>query len=70
MVDINLNEADEAIIEELREGRNLAANIARETGYDRQYISDRLGRLREHKIVENLGAGLYELQEDELPEGA
>jgi DNA-binding IclR family transcriptional regulator len=70
MVDINLNEADEAIIEELREGRNLAANIARETGYDRQYISDRLTRLREHKIVENLGAGLYELQEDELPEGA
>jgi DNA-binding Lrp family transcriptional regulator len=69
MADIDLNDADRAIVDELKTGRNLAANLARETGYDRQYISDRLRRLREHGIVTNLGAGLYELQEDELPDG-
>lgn len=62
---IDLNPADEAIIEQLRGGRNLAANLARETDYSRQYVSDRLVRLREHGVVLNVGSGLYELVDDE-----
>lgn len=68
MADIPLNDADRAIIDELRDGRNVAANIAEATGYTRQYISDRLRRLREHGVVVNIGSGVYELVPEELPE--
>lgn len=63
--DIHTNDADEAVIEALRGGRNLPANIAEETGYSRQYLNQRLRRLEEHGIVENRGHGLYELVESE-----
>jgi len=61
MAEIDLNDADQAILEILTDGRNLATNIASETGYTRQYITTRLKRLREHDYVENIGSGLYEI---------
>lgn len=54
-------DADRAILEMLLDGRNLATNIASETGYTRHYITTRLKRLREHGYVENVGSGLYEI---------
>jgi len=59
--------ADEQIIAVLREGRNLATNIAEETGLSRQYVSNRLGELSEAGHIQNLGHGLYELVEE--PDG-
>jgi len=53
--------ADEQICEVLQDGRNLATNIADDTGLSRQYVSDRLGELAEAGHVENIGNGLYEL---------
>ncbi|MFC7176982.1 winged helix-turn-helix transcriptional regulator [Halosegnis marinus] len=64
MGNIDLNDADKKIIAALREGRNLPANLADELGYSRQYIQNRLTRLREHGIVDNIGRGVYELAEE------
>ncbi|MFB6198959.1 MAG: winged helix-turn-helix transcriptional regulator, partial [Halobacteriaceae archaeon] len=64
MVDIDLNDADRAIIQSLSEGRNVPANLADDLGYSRQYIQNRIRRLREHGIVNNVGRGVYELVED------
>ena len=63
MVDVDLNPADQAVIDVLEDGRNIAANIADETGYERQYISSRLKRLAEHGVVVNIGKGVYELKD-------
>jgi len=70
MVGISLNPADKQVISVLREGRNVAANIADETGYERQYITSRLRRLQEHGVVENIGKGVYELVSDPESEGS
>lgn len=59
--DLPLSEADEKIIDHLREGRNLPSNIAEDVGFTRQYVSNRIKRLREHGYVENIGNGVYEL---------
>lgn len=64
MAAIRLNDTDEKIIEKLREGRNLPSNIAAEMDVTRQYVSDRMSRLREHGIVRNIGNGVYELTEE------
>jgi len=56
--------ADEQICRTLREGRNLATNIADETDLSRQYVSDRLGELAQAGHIENLGSGLYELEDE------
>lgn len=62
-----LNEADKAILSYLEEGRVTAAYLARKTGWSRNYITQRLRRLEEHRIVENLeGVGLYKLIDNEL----
>jgi len=53
--------ADEQICNVLRDGRNLATNIADDTDLSRQYVSDRLGELAEAGHIENIGSGLYEL---------
>jgi DNA-binding HxlR family transcriptional regulator len=67
MVDIRLNNADEAILRELRDGRGTAAFLDRRTEWSREYITQRLRRLEEHGIVENLeDTGLYELRDDPL----
>ena len=63
MPDINLNETDQAIIAELREGRNVPSNIADEIGRNQQYTRDRIARLEEHGVVRNVGRGVYELVE-------
>ena len=63
MANIQLNDADEAILESLHVGRNVPANIAEDTGYTRQYVYDRLKRLSEHGVVTNIGNGVYELDE-------
>lgn len=70
MADIELNEADLELISALQEGRNVPANLADDTGYSRQYVQNRLTRLREHGIVRNIGRGVYELAENELPNGS
>lgn len=64
MAAIRLNDTDEMIISKLREGRNLPSNIAAEIDVTRQYVSERMGRLREHGIVRNIGNGVYELTEE------
>ncbi|WP_435552933.1 winged helix-turn-helix transcriptional regulator [Natrinema sp. CGMCC1.2065] len=63
----DLNGADKAIIAALREGRNIPSNLADELDYSREYVSSRLKRLREHDIVENIGGGVYELIEENVP---
>lgn len=63
MVDIRLNDADEAILSELQEGRATAAYLETQIDWSREYITQRLKRLEEHGIVDNLeGTGLYSLQ--------
>ena len=68
MADIPLSDGDRAIIEELHKGRNVPSNIADDAGYTRNYISNRLKRLREHGVVRNIGSGVYELVPEEVPE--
>ena len=49
-------------MEELKEGRATAAYLEQRIDWTREYITQRLRRLEEHSIVENLeGTGLYEL---------
>jgi len=61
---IRLNDADEAILEEMQQGRVTAAYLDRRTDWSREYITQRLRRMEEHGVVENLkGTGLYELKE-------
>lgn len=59
-----LKSVDVAIIEMLHDGRNNAPNIADDADYSKQYIRERLGRLREDNIVETIGSGIYELRSD------
>lgn len=62
MVDIRLNDADEAILEELRDGRATAAYLEEKIDWNRSYITQRLRRLEEHGLVENLyDTGLYQV---------
>lgn len=64
MVDIRLNDADKAILRELRDGRGTAAFLDRRIEWSREYITQRLRRLEEHGVVENLeDTGLYELRQ-------
>ncbi|WP_226005024.1 winged helix-turn-helix domain-containing protein [Natrinema salinisoli] len=68
MADIEFNEADERILQKLEEGRNVPSNIADDLGYTRQYVSNRLKRLREHNIVRNIGNGVYEIVDESVLE--
>lgn len=64
MVGIELNTADEKITNALESGRNTPSNLAEDLGYSREYVSQRLKRLREHNLVERVGRGLYQLPDD------
>ncbi|QCS44364.1 winged helix-turn-helix domain-containing protein [Natrinema versiforme] len=65
VVDIRLNDADEAILSELQEERATAAYLETQIDWSREYITQRLRRLEEHSIVENLeDTGLYSLKEE------
>lgn len=61
---MKLRPADEKIVSVLKEGRNIAPNIASTTDLSRQYVTTRLGELQDSGYVENLGNGLYELREE------
>lgn len=56
--------ADESILDLLQKGRITAPYAAEQTGYNTQYVRDRLSRLVEHGHVKKVYQGLYELQAD------
>jgi predicted HTH transcriptional regulator len=60
----DIGPADQKILDLLQEGRITAPYAANETGYNLQYIRDRLKRLVEHGHVTKIYQGLYELVED------
>ena len=64
----DMRDADWAIVDELRNGRANAPLISERAGYSTQYIRERLGRLKEDDVVTALGHGLYQINEDEVPE--
>ena len=66
----DMRDADWAIVDELRNGRANAPLISERAGYSTQYIRERLGRLKEDDVVTALGHGLYEINEEEVPEDA
>ncbi|NLV13940.1 MULTISPECIES: hypothetical protein [Haloarcula] len=54
---------DEMILTELRDGRNLGANIADEIGRHKKTVTKRLNQLEDYGLVNNIGRGVYELTE-------
>lgn len=63
-----MRDADWAIVDELRNGRANAPLISERADYSTQYIRERLGRLKEDDVVISLGHGLYEINEEEVPD--
>ena len=63
-----LNRADKRILRELEAGVRNPSWVAGELDYSRQYVHQRLQLLVAAEFVNNLGHGLYELEElpDEL----
>jgi predicted HTH transcriptional regulator len=62
---VRFNECDEAILSHLEEGRVTSAYLETEIEWSRSYITQRLKRLEEHDLVQNLGnTGLYEMDVD------
>lgn len=59
-----LNPADEALLDLLRDGRITAPYAVDEVGYNLQYVRDRLNRMVEHGNVRKVHRGLYELVTD------
>lgn len=55
---------DEAILDELHEGRNNTKNLADALGYTRERVSARIRRLREHDHIDNIGGSVYEVVDD------
>jgi len=64
MPQIRLSDTDRAVLEILEEGRNIPSNVADRLDFSRQYVQRRLQRLEEHGHVQNIGGGVYELQDD------
>lgn len=62
---VRLTETDFLILGHLRDGRNLAANIALDIDRARNYINQRMAYLLDYGLVEKIGpledSGLYEL---------
>ena len=54
---------DRLILEELQNGRNLAANISAAIDRHRKTVNSRLSQLEDYDLVQNVGGGLYELTE-------
>lgn len=52
---------DRMILEELRDGRNLGANISDEIDRHRKTVTKRLNQLEDYGLVKNVGRGVYEL---------
>ncbi|NHN64376.1 winged helix-turn-helix domain-containing protein [Haloarcula sp. JP-Z28] len=64
-----LNETDESILDELVEGRVTPQYLADQLNISRPYASEKLKRFVEHRHVEKLASGLYELRDDPRNEG-
>jgi hypothetical protein len=64
----DMRDADWAIVSILRNGRANAPLIAEETGYSTQYVRERLGRMKQDQIVDQLGHGMYAVNEPQVPE--
>ena len=64
-----LNDTDEEVLDVLHEGRVTPMYVAGLLDVSRTYASERLKRLVEHKHVEKLASGLYELVDDPREEG-
>jgi len=64
---VKLTDTDFLILGKLREGRNLAANIALEIDRARNYVNQRMPYLLDYGLVDRVGpmenSGLYELTE-------
>lgn len=58
-----LNRADKRILQELEAGVRNPSWLAEELDYSRQYVYQRLQLLVAAEYVNNLGHGLYELEE-------
>lgn len=58
---------DKLILDELTEGRNIAANLAVQLDRHRNYINQRMGQLNDYGLVRKIGpaenSGLYEITE-------
>ena len=71
MLDIDdLGPADKALLDLLNEGRVTAPYAAKKTGYNLQYVRDRLSRFVEHGHAKKLHEGLYELVSDPREHGS
>ena len=69
MADITLNDTDQAVLLELKEGRVTAAFLNKRIEWSREYITQRLRRLEEHGVVDNLeNTGLYEIVDTDDPD--
>ena len=60
----DLNETDEAILDELAQGRVTPQYIANQLDISRPYASKKLKRFVEHNHIKKLASGLYELEKD------
>jgi hypothetical protein len=60
---INLSDEDEAVLEQLREGRNIADNLATTVSYDSSTLTDQLDLMADNDLVRDVGHGVYELTE-------
>ncbi|MFC7060007.1 winged helix-turn-helix transcriptional regulator [Halovenus salina] len=60
----DLNETDEAILDELAQGRVTPQYVADQLDISRPYASEKLKRFLEHNHVKRLASGLYELEND------
>ena len=60
----NINETDEAILDELAQGRVTPQYVADQLDISRPYASEKLKRFLEHNHVKRLASGLYELESD------
>ena len=60
---INLSDEDEAVLEQLREGRNIADNLATTVSYDPSTLAEQLDLMADNDLVRDIGHGVYELTE-------
>lgn len=62
---MQLRPVDFALLQELKKGRNLAANLYMDLDVSRQYVNQRLTLLEDYGLVDRVGpnprAGLYEI---------
>ena len=60
---ITLSDEDEALLKQIRSGRNTVNNIASATGYDSAALAQRLDRMAENDLVRDIGQEAYDLTE-------